>query len=175
MCLQIKQNLKLLIGLSNSLVICLSQEARKALFKATFLFKLYIKLWHSFFEWAKPDLFFVYIWSFQTINTIFTTNQCEEMSCPSSILCQDSNPRSLEHESPPITTRPGLPPLKQNFPSCLNAPLSIPRLAYLLNFASISTNWFRKICIFYETACWGPACYWLGWGSMSIGDDPPPQ
>ena len=110
MCLQIKQNLKLLIGLSNSLVICLSQEARKALFKATFLFKLYIKLWHSFFEWAKPDLFFVYIWSFQTINTIFTTNQCEEMSCPSSILCQDSNPRSLEHESPPITTRPGLPP-----------------------------------------------------------------
>ena len=27
---------------------------------------------------------------------------------PSSIRCQDSNSRLLEHESPPITTRPGL-------------------------------------------------------------------
>ena len=30
--------------------------------------------------------------------------------CPSSIQSQDSNPQSLEHESPPITARPGLPP-----------------------------------------------------------------
>ena len=30
--------------------------------------------------------------------------------CSSSIWCQDSNPRPLECESPPITTRPGLPP-----------------------------------------------------------------
>ena len=30
--------------------------------------------------------------------------------CPSSIRCRDSNPRPLERESPPITTRPGLPP-----------------------------------------------------------------
>ena len=30
--------------------------------------------------------------------------------CPSSIWCQDSNPRPLEHESLPITTRPGIPP-----------------------------------------------------------------
>ena len=29
---------------------------------------------------------------------------------PSSIWCRDSNPRPLEHVSPPITTRPGLPP-----------------------------------------------------------------
>ena len=28
--------------------------------------------------------------------------------CPSSIQCRDSNSRLLEHESPPITTRPGL-------------------------------------------------------------------
>ena len=27
------------------------------------------------------------------------------MSCPSSIRCQDSNPRPLKHESSPITTR----------------------------------------------------------------------
>ena len=30
--------------------------------------------------------------------------------CPSSIRCWDSNSRPLEHEPPPITTRPGLPP-----------------------------------------------------------------
>ena len=30
--------------------------------------------------------------------------------CPSSIWCWDSNPRPSGHESPPITTRPGLPP-----------------------------------------------------------------
>ena len=30
--------------------------------------------------------------------------------CPSSRWCRDSNSRPLEHESPPITTRPGLPP-----------------------------------------------------------------
>ena len=31
------------------------------------------------------------------------------MSCPSSILRRDSNPQPLKCESPPITTRPGLP------------------------------------------------------------------
>ena len=45
----------------------------------------------------------------QTIQ-FFTTNQCEKMSCPSSIRHWDSNPRPSERESPPITTRPGLPP-----------------------------------------------------------------
>ena len=33
-----------------------------------------------FFKLANPGLFFVYFWSFQTNNTIFTTNQCEK--CP---------------------------------------------------------------------------------------------
>ena len=36
------------------------------------------------------------------------------MLCPSSLRCMDSNPRPSEHESPPITTRPGLPPLFLN-------------------------------------------------------------
>ena len=30
--------------------------------------------------------------------------------CPSSIWHRDSNPQPFEHESSPITTRPGLPP-----------------------------------------------------------------
>ena len=46
---------------------------------------------------------------FQTnIITIFPTNICEK--CPSCRRYQDLNPRPSEHESPPITTRPGLPP-----------------------------------------------------------------
>ena len=37
----------------------------------------------------------------------FSTNKCEK--CPSSIWHWDSNPQPSEHESPPITTRSGLP------------------------------------------------------------------
>ena len=33
------------------------------------------------------------------------------MSCLSSFWRRDLTPRPLKHESPPITTRPGLPPL----------------------------------------------------------------
>ena len=36
--------------------------------------------------------------------------QIQEKKCPSSIWCRDLNPQPLEHESPPITTRPGFPP-----------------------------------------------------------------
>ena len=41
--------------------------------------------------------------------TIFTTKMYVK-KCSSSSRCQDLNPRPLEHKSPPITTRPGLPP-----------------------------------------------------------------
>ena len=52
--------------------------------------------------------------SFQTnINTIFTVNQYEKMSIPSSLWHLDSNPRPLDHESSPITTRPGFTPKSQ--------------------------------------------------------------
>ena len=42
--------------------------------------------------------------------TIQFLQQIYVKKCPSSIRCRDSNPRPLECESPPITTRPGLPP-----------------------------------------------------------------
>ena len=45
--------------------------------------------------------------SIQTNITIFTPNKCEK--CPSSVQCWDSNPQPSRHESPHITTRPGLP------------------------------------------------------------------
>ena len=75
------------------------------------IFQSFTYLCSYFFKLANPGLFFVYFRSLQrNINTIFTTNQCEQTSCQSSIQCWDSNPQPLEHESSPITTRPGLPP-----------------------------------------------------------------
>ena len=46
--------------------------------------------------------------SFHRNITIFTANICEK--CPSCIRWWYSNSGPSEHESPPITTRPGLPP-----------------------------------------------------------------
>ena len=58
-----------------------------------------------------PASFIIYFRSFQTNSTtILQQIPCEK--CPFSIQCQDLNPWLLEHESPPITTRPGLPPIK---------------------------------------------------------------
>ena len=57
--------------------------------------------------------------SFQTNITNFTTNMYVK-KCPSSIRCWDSNSRPLEHEPPPITTRPGLPPVKIFFNQSFN-------------------------------------------------------
>ena len=59
-------------------------------------------------KWANPGLFFVYFRSFQTNITIL--QQIYVKKCPFSIRCCNSNPRPSEHESLPITTRPGLPP-----------------------------------------------------------------
>ena len=56
-----------------------------------------------FLKMGHPGLFlFIFIFS------IFTTNIWTK--CPSSIWCWDSNPQPSEHESPPITNRPGRPP-----------------------------------------------------------------
>ena len=58
---------------------------------------------------AQPGLFlFIYGLFKQTIKFLQQMNV--KKSCPSSIWHWDSNPQPLEHESSPITTRPGLPP-----------------------------------------------------------------
>ena len=103
---------------------------------------------------------------FSTNNTIFTTNQCEKMSCPSSIRRRDSNPRPLDHESPPITTRSGLPPNMAIYLTLCNLfkPLAtfLPKLPTflgnfckgvkipLINFSSEIIFWatFRHLAIF---------------------------
>ena len=70
-----------------------------------------------------------------------------KMSCPFSIWCRDSNSGPLEHESPPITTRPGLPPhctnlvilwvlLKQPFGK-INLPFSLFLLKYCSSVVDI--------------------------------------
>ena len=63
----------------------------------------------SFFfkKWAIPGLLYRLFSVFLNKHYNFY-NTCEK--CPSSIRYQDSNPRPLGRESPPITTRPGLPP-----------------------------------------------------------------
>ena len=52
-----------------------------------------------------------------SLSSFFQTNiqQINVEKSPSRIQCWDSNSRPLEHESPPICTRPGLPPEKNNF------------------------------------------------------------
>ena len=55
---------------------------------------------------GQPRPLFRFFGPFKQTLQIFTTNVCEK--CPSSIRCQ--NPQPSERESPPITTRPGLPP-----------------------------------------------------------------
>ena len=75
-------------------------------------------IWNAFFffkKWANPGLFFVYFRSFSNKhNTIL--QQINVKKCSSSIQRKDSNPQPLERESPPITTRPGLPHFDEKNP-----------------------------------------------------------
>ena len=65
-----------------------------------------VDMYHYVFLIGPTPASFSFIFGlFKQILQIFTTIICKK--CPSSILCQDSNPQPLEHESPPITTRPG--------------------------------------------------------------------
>ena len=61
-----------------------------------------------FFNGPTPAFFYIFVFSTNKEYN-FTTNQC-----PFGIRCWDQNPRRSEHESPPITTRPGLPPKTRN-------------------------------------------------------------
>ena len=86
---------------------------RKNCFRYCYTLLFYLFLfgcicWFFLKKWANPGLFYHWFSVFSNINTIFATNICEK--CPSSMQCRDSNTRPLEHESPPITTSPGLPP-----------------------------------------------------------------
>ena len=61
-----------------------------------------------FLKWANRGLFFIYFCLFK--HTLQFLQQINVKKCPSSIWCRESISQHLEHEYPPITTRPGLPP-----------------------------------------------------------------
>ena len=61
----------------------------------------------------RPRSLFNLFSSFQTHITIL--QQINVKNYPSSIWCRDSNSQPSEHESPPITTRPGLSPYSFDF------------------------------------------------------------
>ena len=120
--------------------------------------------WDTFLKkWAIPSTFSFIFGLFQTNNTISTTNQCEKMSSPSSIRCRDSNPRPLDRESPPITTRPGLPPLRYlfkyiGFGVCLEMGLKQLNACSIdfisLGSGSISTNNYPNSSCLYIDQIW---------------------
>ena len=62
----------------------------------------------------KPASFIVYFFGLIKQTSLQILQQINVKKCPSSIQCRDSNTWPLENESPPITTRPGLPSLKPN-------------------------------------------------------------
>ena len=47
--------------------------------------------------------------------TLKFLQQINVKKCPSSIRYWDLNPQPSEHESPPLTTRPGLPPTRISY------------------------------------------------------------
>ena len=59
-------------------------------------------------KWANPGLFFVYFRLFK--QTLQLLQQINVKKCPSSIRHRDSNSQPSDYESPPLTTRPKLPP-----------------------------------------------------------------
>ena len=61
------------------------------------------------FKTGHPRLFFVYFCLFKQV--LQSLQQIKVKKCPSSMRCWNSNPQPTEHESPPITTRPGLQPV----------------------------------------------------------------
>ena len=59
-----------------------------------------------FLKLANPSLFSIYFCLYKHTLKILQKYECEKISLQN----MDSNSQSLEHESPPITTRPRLPP-----------------------------------------------------------------
>ena len=61
-----------------------------------------------FFKWANPSLF---LFIFSLFNQTLQFYSKSMWKCPSSIWRRDSNSQPSDYESPPITTRLGLPSL----------------------------------------------------------------
>ena len=90
----------------------------------------------------------------QTNNTIFKTIQCENVT--SSLRRADLNPQPLEHESSPITNRPGLPPnnvflnlfmyANLTYYFLHSSSVALPKARALKQSLSILNTWFIIVC-----------------------------
>ena len=63
----------------------------------------------NFLKMGQPRPLLSFIFGLFELKLQFKQQICVK-KYPSSLRCQDSNPQPSDHESPPITTRPGLPP-----------------------------------------------------------------
>ena len=91
---------------------------------------------------GQPRPLIIYFRSFET-NIITILQQIYVKKCPSNIWCWDSNPRPLEHESPPITTRPGLLhiyAIVNSLPLGLSLPLTRHNLHFWIAASEAATN-----------------------------------
>ena len=68
--------------------------------------------WMFFLKNGPTPATFSFIFCLFPSNIRTILQQINVKKCPSSIWHRDSKPRPLNRESPPITTRPGLPPKK---------------------------------------------------------------
>ena len=75
---------------------------------------LYVSFTLEFlFKWTTPASFsFIFVFFKRTLQFL---HQLNVKKCPSSIRCHDSNSQPSDYESPPLTTRPGLPPFILEF------------------------------------------------------------
>ena len=100
-----------------------------------------------FFKWTIFGLFLFIFGLFKQTTQIL--QQINVKKCPSSIRCQDSNSQPSDYESPPLTTRPGLPPIfsicwrlsLQSFYLCLFVfPYFLPSFPSSSSFARLSMH-----------------------------------
>ena len=104
---------------------------------------------------------FIYLHLFKQTLHFFTTNKCEKY--PSSIWCRDSNQWPLEHESPPITTRPGLPPVTRVVAAAV---LDTPLVSLFHEKVNCNSQQFVKNQIIRLLKFWD--IFWLKRNSISF-------
>ena len=75
------------------------------------LWGMYEEVDRLFFFYRPTPTSFSFIFGLFKQNHYNFLQQINVKKCPSSIRRWDSNPQPFEHDSSPITTRPGLPPL----------------------------------------------------------------
>ena len=113
---------------------------------------------------GQPRHLFNLFLSFQTNNTNLTTNKCEK--CPSSIWRRDSNSQPSDYESPPWTTRPGLPPN-----GCTkNYYLIWPTVIILINFRIVFIVLSQFNSLIRDIATIGPRSWRIVSISFGVSD-----